>query len=126
MNTDLLLKAGDIVAAYVTRNDLPADQLPDLVEQVAARLLKLDSGQVSAPGPTPPVPVEESYGDDFIICLEDGKRVTLLARHLKTHFNMTPEEYREKWGLPEDYPFVTKKYSEQRSKIAKENQLGKS
>ncbi|MCG7629063.1 MucR family transcriptional regulator [Epibacterium sp. MM17-32] len=126
MNTDLLLKAGDIVAAYVSRNDLPADKLPELVEQVAARLLKLDSGQAPAPGPTPAVPVEESYGDDFIICLEDGKRVTLLARHLKTHFDMTPEEYRERWGLPEDYPFVTKAYSEQRSKIAKENKLGKS
>ena len=126
MNTDLLLKAGDIVSAYVTHNDLPAEQLPDLVEQVAARLLKLAGGESAAPKLQPPVPIAESYGDDFIICLEDGKRVTLLARHLKTHFNMTPEEYREKWGLPEDYPFVTKKYSEQRSKIAKENQLGKS
>lgn len=120
----LLLKAGDIVASYVTKNEMPADQVPTFLRQIVQEMLALADGQVR-PTHTPAVPIEESYTDDYIICLEDGKKVTLLARYLKKHFDMTPEDYIEKWDLPEDYPMVTKVYSEKRSKIAKDQGLGK-
>lgn len=124
-NTNLLLKAGDVVAAYVSHNDLPSGEVSKLLRQVAEEFLSLAEGGRPTPQLEPPVPIEQSYGEDFIICLEDGQRVTLLKRYLARHFNLTPDEYREKWGLPDDYPMVTASYSRQRSKIAKDQGLGK-
>lgn len=124
-NNDLLLKAADIVASYVSNNELPADQVPVLLGTITTKMQELTGGPTE-PVLQPPVPLEESYTDEYIICLEDGKKVTMLKRYLAKHFDMTPEEYIEKWGLPEDYPMVTKDYSEKRSKIAKKQGLGKS
>ena len=113
----------DVVAAYVSNNTVQSDELCSLLQRVYETLKGLDG---VAAGPEPAVPIEESVTDDYIICLEDGEQVTLLKRYLKTHHNMTEEEYREKWGLPEDYPFVAANYSKQRSEIAKKHGLGKS
>lgn len=121
---ELVVAAADVVAAYVSRNEMPAEAVPDFLEKISSKMMQLVGGDTS-PALTPPVPIEESYTDDYIICLEDGKKVTLLKRYLGKHFDMTPEEYFEKWGLPEDYPLVTKSYSEKRSQIAKEQGLGK-
>lgn len=121
MDKDLIMKAGDIVAAYVTHNDLPADQVPTLL----ARLIDKMQGGSEEEQLVPAVPIDQSVTNDHIICLEDGKPVVLLKRYLAKHHNMTPEEYIAKWKLPEDYPFVTKAYSEKRSAIAKDHGLGK-
>lgn len=119
MDQSLVLKAAEIAAAYVSRNDVAVEDLPRLIETLARTLAGLSENI------QPSVPVEESVTDDYIICLEDGQKVTLLKRYLSKNFDMTPEEYIEKWGLPEDYPMVTKTYSETRSRIAKEQGLGK-
>lgn len=124
-DTDLLLKAGDIAAAYVSRNKIERQELPGLVEEIYTTLQRISSEGVN-PRPTPAVPIEDSVHFDKLICLEDGAEVTLLTRYLRRHFGMSPEEYREKWGLPEDYPMVTEKYSKTRSAIAKDQGLGKS
>lgn len=121
---ELLLKAGDIVSSYASRNETSPDQLIDLLGRVAGKLFEL-AGEETKSTLVPAVPIEESVTDDYIVCLEDGKKVSMLARHLKRHHDMTPEEYRERWGLPEEYPFVTKSYSEKRSQIAKDQGLGK-
>lgn len=112
-------KAADIVAAYVSNHQVSSEDLPGLIQSTIMAL----SGSVPNK-PTPAVPIDESVTDDYLICLEDGQKVTLLKRYLSKHHGMTPEEYIEKWGLPEDYPFVTKSYSEKRSEIAKEQGLG--
>lgn len=122
--TELIIAAASVVAAYVSRNEMSEDQVPEFLAKVATKLISLENGSSVTP-PIPPVPIEESYTDDYIVCLEDGKKVTLLKRHLAKHFEMTPEEYFEKWGLPEDYPLVTRSYSEKRSKIAKAQGLGR-
>lgn len=118
----LTLKAADVVAAYVAHNAISAAELPDLLKKVIQTMHQED---VMPRGPQPAVPIEESVTHDYIVCLEDGAKVTLLGRYLKGHFQMTPEDYRAKWGLPEDYPFVAKAYSEKRSKIAKAQGLGR-
>ncbi|MDB2578758.1 MucR family transcriptional regulator [Tateyamaria sp.] len=124
-NNDLLLKAADIVAAYVSNNELTADRVPELLGNISNKMKEL-AGEPTEPVLHPPVPISESYTDDFIVCLEDGKKVTLLKRYLAKHFDLTPEQYIKKWGLPDDYPMVTMVYSKKRSKIAKEQGLGKS
>ena len=114
-----------IVAAYVSNNPVPVGELPSLIRQVHSALVNVGApAEVSAERPQPAVPVKRSVTPDYIICLEDGKKLKMLKRHLKTAFNMTPEEYRERWELPADYPMVAPNYATQRSKLAKQIGLG--
>ena len=119
--------AADIVSAYVSNNSVAASELPGLIADVHAALVRVASGAPAAAAPDnlrPAVPVKKSVGTDYIICLEDGKKFKSLKRHLRTHYNMSPEEYREKWGLPPDYPMVAPNYAQARSQLAKEMGLG--
>ncbi len=117
----------DVVAAYVSNNSLPLADLPALMRSVHDSLATLATG--SAPAPVeevkpPAVPIKKSITPDFLICLEDGKKFRSLKRHLGTVYNLTPEKYREKWGLPSDYPMVAPAYSAVRSQLAKAIGLG--
>jgi len=124
---DLLRMAVDVVAAYVGKNPVPAAQLPDLITTVYSSLSQLESGQpdVKSEAPKPAIPVKKSVTPDYIICLEDGKKLKMLKRHLRTTYNITPDEYRAKWGLPPDYPMVAPNYAAQRSDFAKKIGLGR-
>jgi predicted transcriptional regulator len=114
-----------IVAAYVANNTVAVNDLPGLIRQVHAALANVGGDVVVTPErPQPAVPIKRSVMPDFIVCLEDGKKLKMLKRHLKTAFNMTPEEYRERWDLPPDYPMVAPNYASQRSRLAKEIGLG--
>ena len=116
----------EIVCAYVGNNAVPAAEIPALIKQVHGALS--DAAEAGAandgPAPEPAVPVNRSITPDFLICLEDGKKFKSLKRHLRTSYNMTPEEYREKWGLKSDYPMVAPNYAAERSKLAKKIGLG--
>ena len=118
--------AADIVSAYVSNNSVPSGDLPSLISDVHSALMKVGSGAIELPveAPKPAVPVKKSVTPDYIVCLEDGKKFKSLKRHLRTQYNMTPEQYREKWGLPTDYPMVAPKYAKERSELAKEMGLG--
>lgn len=124
---DLIEYSTDIVAAYVSHNAISPTDLPKLIADVHASLQALGAEEIAAPveEKKPAVPVRRSVTADYIICLEDGKKFKSLKRHLRTHYNLSPEEYREKWGLPADYPMVAPSYSATRSKLAKENGLGR-
>lgn len=124
-STEILGLTSEIVAAHVSNNSVAPADLPGLIEQVYKTLAQVGKGAEPAPDkPTPAVPVKKSVTPDYIICLEDGKRLKMLKRHLKTAYDMTPEEYRERWGLPADYPMVAPNYAKQRSKLAKQIGLG--
>ncbi len=116
----------NIVSAYVSNNTTPASELPALISQIHGALVRLSTGQAEvATEPTKPaVPVKKSMTSDFLVCLEDGKKFKSLKRHLRTQYNMTPEQYREKWGLPPDYPMVAPNYAVARSQLAKKMGLG--
>ncbi|TIO63049.1 MucR family transcriptional regulator [Mesorhizobium sp.] len=116
----------DIVSAYVSNNAVPAAQLPALIASVSASVKGLAGQPTAAPteAPVPAVNPKRSIFPDFIICLEDGKKFKSLKRHLAGAFNLTPEAYREKWGLDPDYPMVAPNYSEKRSQLAKASGLG--
>nr|CAD6611538.1 transcriptional regulator [Rhizobium sp. Khangiran2] len=117
----------DIVAAYVSNHVVPVGELSHLISDVHAALNNTSSPTpvVAVPEkPKPPVPIKKSIEEDFLICLEDGQKFKSLKRHLMTHYNMTPDEYREKWGLPADYPMVAPAYAEARSRLAKQMGLG--
>ncbi|TVR09341.1 MAG: MucR family transcriptional regulator [Salinarimonadaceae bacterium] len=116
----------EIVSAYVSNNSLPTAELPGLIESVYAALNKVATGAQEQPVevPVPAVPIKKSITPDFIICLEDGKKFKSLKRHLRTKYDMTPEEYRAKWGLPSDYPMVAPNYASARSELAKAMGLG--
>jgi predicted transcriptional regulator len=118
--------AADIVSAYVSNNSVPSGDLPTLINDIHSALLRVGGGTVEAPAeaPKPAVPVKKSVTPDYIVCLEDGKKFKSLKRHLRTQYNMTPEQYREKWGLPVDYPMVAPNYAKARSELAKEMGLG--
>lgn len=118
--------AADIVSAYVSNNSVTATDLPSLIGDVHNALLRVSNGGGEAPSeaPKPAVSVKKSVTPDYIICLEDGKKFKSLKRHLRTQYNMSPEEYREKWGLPSDYPMVAPNYAEARSQLAKQMGLG--
>lgn len=124
---ELIELSADIVAAYVSHNALSPTDLSRLIADVHTALKGLKSS--SAPEPVeelkPAVPVRKSVSADYIVCLEDGKKFKSLKRHLRTHYNLSPEEYREKWGLPADYPMVAPNYSATRSRLAKDNGLGR-
>jgi predicted transcriptional regulator len=119
--------AAEIVSAYVSNNSVAANELPALIGDVHAALVRVGH---SAPAPATPenlrpaVPVKKSVASDYIVCLEDGKKFKSLKRHLRTQYNMSPEDYREKWGLPPDYPMVAPNYAQARSQLAKEMGLG--
>lgn len=115
-----------IVSAYVSNNSVPAQDLGALINQVHAALTRVSSGQgeVAAEPLKPAVPVKRSITADYIVCLEDGKKFKSLKRHLRTQYNMTPDQYREKWGLPPDYPMVAPNYAIARSQLAKQMGLG--
>ena len=116
----------DIVSAYVSNNSVPASDLSDLINQVHVALVRVSSGQSEVqPEPLKPaVAVKKSITPDYIVCLEDGKKFKSLKRHLRTQYNMTPEQYREKWALPPDYPMVAPNYAAARSQLAKQMGLG--
>ena len=118
--------AADIVSAYVTKNSLSTSELPTLISEVHSALVKVANGAAEAAveAPKPAVAVRKSITPDYIICLDDGKKFKSLKRHLRTQYNLTPEQYREKWGLPSDYPMVAPNYAKARSELAKEMGLG--
>jgi len=115
----------EVVAAYVSNNVVQTSDLPGLIANVHSALGSTSSGE-NAPSerPKPAVPVRKSVQNDYIICLEDGMKFKSLKRHLMTYYGLTPDEYREKWGLPADYPMVAPAYAEARSRLAKEMGLG--
>jgi predicted transcriptional regulator len=115
-----------IVAAYVGNNPTPAAELPALIGQIHAALLRVSGGKVEVPAEPskPAVSVKKSMTADYLVCLEDGKRFKSLKRHLRTQYSMTPEQYREKWSLPPDYPMVAPNYAVARSQLAKKMGLG--
>ena len=125
--TDLIKVAADIVSSYVSHNAVAQEDLPTLIESIHRTLKSIqasDTGQEVGDGLMPAVPVEESVTDDYIVCLEDGERFKSLKRHLRTRYNMTPEEYRQRWGLPANYPMVAPNYAQTRSNLAKQMGLG--
>lgn len=124
--SELLTLTADIVAAYVSNNPVPGPDLASMIETVYSKLHHL-SGEPVEPVEElkPAVPIRKSVTDDFIICLDDGKKLKMLKRHLKTAYNMTPEDYRAKWGLPHDYPMVAPNYAAKRQALAKKIGLGR-
>jgi predicted transcriptional regulator len=116
----------NIVSAYLSNNPTPAAEIPNLISQVHAALLRVSNGRAEAPPEPakPAVAVKKSIHPDYLVCLEDGKRFKSLRRHLRTQYNMTPEQYRDKWGLPPDYPMVAPNYAVARSQLAKKMGLG--
>jgi predicted transcriptional regulator len=124
-DNDLLALTTEIVAAHVSNNTVAVGDLPQLINHVYNSLANIGSVQaMPMERPQPAVPLKKSVHPDYIICLEDGKKLKMLKRHLKTAYNMTPEAYRERWGLTADYPMVAPNYARQRSRLAKEIGLG--
>ncbi|HRJ69734.1 MAG TPA: MucR family transcriptional regulator [Beijerinckiaceae bacterium] len=125
-NTNFIELAADIVSAYVSNNSVPASDLPALIAQIHGALTHLGGSTQEEPSEPqkPAVSVKKSIAPDYIICLEDGKKFKSLKRHLRTQYNLSPEQYREKWGLPSDYPMVAPNYAAARSRLAKEMGLG--
>ncbi len=117
----------DVVSSYVAKNKIPADELPGLITTIHNTFARLSGQEVATPlvEQIPAVPVSRSISDDYLVCLEDGMEFKSLKRHLKSHHNLSPEQYREKWALPVDYPMVAPSYSLKRSRLAKENGLGR-
>ena len=125
-NGNYIELTADIVSAYVSNNSVAANDIAGLINQVHAALLRVSSGLNDAqPEPLKPaVSVKKSITPDHIVCLEDGKKFKSLKRHLRTQYNLTPEQYRDKWGLPPDYPMVAPNYAAARSQLAKQMGLG--
>ena len=121
----LLTLTADIVAAHVSNNSVAVNDLPNLIQNVHAALSGISgNGGATEAKPEPKVSIRASIKPDYIVCLEDGKKLKMLKRHLMTHYSMTPEQYRQKWGLSADYPMVAPNYAEQRRKLAKSIGLG--
>jgi MucR family transcriptional regulator, transcriptional regulator of exopolysaccharide biosynthesis len=116
----------NIVSAYVSNNTVSSAEIPNLIAQVYSALMRISSGQVATPAEPlkPAVAVKRSVTPEHIVCLEDGKKFKSLKRHLRTQYGITPEQYREKWGLPADYPMVAPNYAAARSQLAKQMGLG--
>jgi predicted transcriptional regulator len=119
-------QTADIVSAYVSNNTVAADQISNLINEVHAALTRVAAGQgeTGAEPLRPAVPVKKSITPDYLVCLEDGKKFKSLKRHLRSQYDMTPEQYREKWSLPADYPMVAPNYAQARSQLAKQMGLG--
>ncbi len=116
----------EVVAAYVSHNSIPAEDVTQFIQKVYDTISQLGVEPVKPEMPKPAVPVKQSVTDDYIICLEDGRKLKMLKRHLKIAFGLTPEEYRQRWGLKPDYPMVAPSYARQRSDLAKQFGLGNS
>jgi predicted transcriptional regulator len=116
----------NIVSAYLSNNPTPASDIPNLISQIHAALMRVSSGRIDAPlePAKPAVSAKKSITPEYLVCLEDGKRFKSLKRHLRTQYNMTPEQYRDKWSLPADYPMVAPNYAVARSQLAKKMGLG--
>ena len=125
--SEILHMAVQIVAAYVGKNQIAADEVPDVINTVYNSLRSVDrlGSEQGAEPPKPAVSIRNSVTPDFIVCLEDGKKLKMLKRHLRAVYDMTPEEYRTKWGLPTDYPMVAPNYAAKRSEFAKRIGLGR-
>ena len=124
-SSEMLALTTEIVSSHVANNAVAVNDLPQLIQQVYATLAAV--GKAPSPAgerPQPVVSIKRSVTPDYIVCLEDGRKLKMLKRHLKTAYNLTPEEYRERWGLPPDYPMVAPNYAKQRSSIAKKIGLG--
>jgi len=121
---NLLELTAEIVSAHVSNNSVAVSDLPGLIQQVYATLAAVGKAPAQPERPQPAVPIKKSVHPDYIICLEDGKKLKMLKRHLKTAYNMTPEQYRERWQLPPDYPMVAPNYAKHRSSLAKKIGLG--
>jgi predicted transcriptional regulator len=122
-DTSTIVMVSEIVSAYVSKNSLPPSELPHLIKTVHDALSSPEQGASSAPEPA--VPIKKSIRPDYVICLEDGKKLKMLKRHLRTAYDMSPDEYRQKWGLASDYPMVAPKYAARRSELAKKIGLGR-
>lgn len=120
----LISLTADIVAAHVSNNSVAVNDLPQLISNVHGALNGLHSAAAVEAKPEPKVPIRSSVKPDYIVCLEDGKKLKMLKRHLMTHYQMTPDQYRDKWGLSRDYPMVAPNYAEQRRTLAKSIGLG--
>ena len=125
-NENYIELAADIVSAYISNNSVPSSDLPALINEVHAALLRVTSGSVAlaVEPPKPAVPAKKSITNEYIICLEDGRKFKSLKRHLRTQYNLSPDEYRAKWSLPPDYPMVAPNYAKARSNLAKQMGLG--
>jgi predicted transcriptional regulator len=124
---ELLKMTAEVASAYVSNNSLPASQLSEMIRAIHDSLSNLGAGKParSEQPPAPAVSVKKSVTPDYIVCLEDGKKLKMLKRHLRTTYNLTPDEYRARWGLPADYPMVAPNYAAQRSAFAKQIGLGR-
>jgi predicted transcriptional regulator len=116
----------DIVSAYLSNNSVPSAEIGNLISQIYSALKRVSGGQAAAPAepPKPAVPIKRSVTAEYIVCLEDGLKFKSLKRHLRTRYGMTPDQYREKWGLPPDYAMVASNYAAARSQLAKQMGLG--
>ena len=125
-NSELLALTADIVAAHVSNNSVAVGDLPRMIADVYATLSSVDAPAVEEEAElVPAVAIRSSIKPDYIVCLEDGKKLKMLKRHLKTAYDMSPEEYRERWNLPSDYPMVAPNYAEKRRELAKKIGLGR-
>jgi predicted transcriptional regulator len=122
--SDVLGLTAQIVSAHVSNNTVNPDSLPSLIQEVYKTLAGVGKEPALPERPQPAVPVKKSVLPDYIVCLEDGKKLKMLKRHLKTSYDMTPEQYRERWGLGSDYPMVAPNYARHRSSLAKKIGLG--
>lgn len=124
---ELLVLTAEIVSSHVANNTVALSDLPHLIQQVYVTLAGIGGGApvpMAGQRPQPAVPFKKSITPDYIVCLEDGRKLKMLKRHLKTAYNMTPDEYRDRWDLPSDYPMVAPNYAKQRSSLAKKIGLG--
>ena len=122
---DLLTLTTEIVAAHVSNNTVAVNDLPQLINQIYSSLANIGTAPAApAARPQPAISVKKSVQPDYIVCLEDGKKLRMLKRHLMSTYSMTPDQYRTKWALPKDYPMVAPNYARQRSRLAKEIGLG--
>ena len=128
MDAELLTLTSQIVSAYVSKNSVPASELPALIGSINKSLKSLGQPQPEPEAPVdlkPAVPIKKSVTPDYIVCLEDGKKLKMLKRHLMSSYNLTVDDYKKKWGLPSDYPVVAPNYANQRSELAKKLGLGR-
>ncbi|HUX79218.1 MAG TPA: MucR family transcriptional regulator [Alphaproteobacteria bacterium] len=123
---DIMALVAEVVASYVSNNEMAVAELPAFIQQVHRSLCSAGSGKsfMLQDRPNPVVSIEESVQPDYIVCLEDGRRLKMLKRHLKTAYNLTPDQYRERWGLDSSYPMVAPNYAKRRSNLAKDIGLG--
>lgn len=121
---DILKMASEIVASYVRNNPVPANELPAMIRSIYATLSSVERGKSGSAERSPAVPVKKSVAADYIVCLEDGKKLKMLKRYLRSRYGLTPDAYRAKWNLPADYPMVAPNYASRRSELAKKIGLG--